>query len=207
MTLPKSFDVEVNKSLLNQAVRVYEDRTHFGFAKVKTRSEVDMTKKKVYKQKGTGGARHGAKSAHIFIGGGVVHGPTGEKRDLKMSTKMKQKALAYSLSFVAKNKKLVAIDGLTEVKKTAEAVKLINNAKNENQVKGSVVAVLPNEKAESLKFFRNISNLNTVLFKDLNALFVLKSSLVILDSGIFEAKKETKAVKDSSPTKTRKVTS
>jgi len=80
-SLPKGFDLKKAEKLLVQIVRVFEDRTHFGLNKVKTRSEVNKTRKKLYKQKGTGGARHGAKSAHIFVGGGVAHGPKGEKRD------------------------------------------------------------------------------------------------------------------------------
>ena len=52
-----------------------------GNHKTKVRSEVSGSTRKIYKQKGTGGARHGAKSAHIFVGGGVAHGPKGEKRD------------------------------------------------------------------------------------------------------------------------------
>ena len=79
INLPKEYNLKTSNSLLLQAVRVFEDRTHFGLARVKTRSEVNKTRKKLYKQKGTGGARHGAKSAHIFVGGGVAHGPKGEK--------------------------------------------------------------------------------------------------------------------------------
>lgn len=192
MALPKEFDMEIKKSLLDQAVRVYEDRSHFGFAKVKTRSEVDRTKKKVYKQKGTGGARHGAKSAHIFVGGGVVHGPTGIKKTLKLSDALRQKALVYAVSFASKNKKVMAVDGLSSVKKTSEAAKLVSEAKRNSEVNASVLAVLPSQANASLKFFRNLKGTNTVLLKDLNAFKVLKSSLVVFDADVFEAKTQTK---------------
>ena len=74
-SLPKEFGQKENLPLLAQAVRVYEERSHIGFAKTKTRAEVNRTTKKVYKQKGTGGARHGARSAPIYVGGGTAHGP------------------------------------------------------------------------------------------------------------------------------------
>src|SRR3989339_1998013 len=124
-SLPKGFDLKKAEKLLVQIVRVFEDRTHFGLNKVKTRSEVNMTKKKLYKQKGTGGARHGAKSAHIFVGGGVAHGPKGEKRDLNLPLKMKKKALYLSLVKKFNLKTAILVEGLNKVSKTSEANKMI----------------------------------------------------------------------------------
>src|SRR3989344_5782006 len=74
--LPKDvFAVKVNSSLLTQAVKVYLTNQRQGNVKVKTRSEVIGSTKKIYRQKGTGKARHGAIKAPIFVGGGVAHGP------------------------------------------------------------------------------------------------------------------------------------
>lgn len=93
------FNVKVNKSLLAQAVRVYLSNQRQGTSRSKTRSEVARTKKKWFKQKGTGNARHGARSANIFVGGGTVHGPTGnENWTLNLSKMMKKKALASALT-------------------------------------------------------------------------------------------------------------
>jgi len=88
---PKKYQGNIEPSLLAQAVRVYEDRMHPGLSKVKTRSEVAKSTRKIYKQTGTGGARHGAKSAPIFVGGGVAHGPKGVKRLLSLSKKLVKK--------------------------------------------------------------------------------------------------------------------
>src|SRR5688572_24665900 len=71
------FAAKVSPALIAQAVRVYQDRQHQHTSKVKTRGEISLTTAKWFKQKGTGRARHGAKSAHIFVGGGVAHGPDG----------------------------------------------------------------------------------------------------------------------------------
>jgi len=79
------FNLEVSPALLTQAIYVYQENTHIGTSKVKTRGEVDLTKKKVYKQKGTGNARHGSKSAPIYVGGGVVFGPRGFETFTKIS--------------------------------------------------------------------------------------------------------------------------
>ena len=77
--LKSVFGEKPNTSLLAQALRVYQLNQRQGTAKVKTRSEVARTKKKWYKQKGTGGARHGARTPSIFVGGGVkiLFRPTG----------------------------------------------------------------------------------------------------------------------------------
>ena len=96
-TLPKELNFKPNMGLLAQARHILNDSVHPRLARAKTRSEVALSHKKIYKQKGTGGARHGAKSAHIFVGGGVVHGPTGEKRKLNLPTKMKKVALKIAL--------------------------------------------------------------------------------------------------------------
>jgi large subunit ribosomal protein L4 len=88
-TLPKEYDVKPNLILLSQAIHVFESREHLGLARTKTRSEVAISTKKIYRQKGTGGARHGAKSAPIFVGGGTAHGPKGVKRILRLSESQK----------------------------------------------------------------------------------------------------------------------
>src|SRR5690554_4960009 len=84
------FGQKANPTLLAQAVRVYLSNLRQGTSKVKTRSEVSRTRAKWYRQKGTGNARHGARSAPIFVGGGVAHGPNGQQNWTKsLSRKMK----------------------------------------------------------------------------------------------------------------------
>lgn len=188
--LPKEYEKVSAVSLLAQAVRVYEDRTHFGLSRVKTRSEVNISRKKIYKQKGTGGARHGAKSAHIFVGGGVVHGPTGMKRDLKMPINMKKAALLAALSNKFESKKAVLVEGLAKISKTNEAGKAIELIKKATEVKSKVLVVLGSKDVTISRFFKNIKDVETVKFSDLNAFLVLKKSLILIDSNVFEVKKE-----------------
>lgn len=185
--LPKEYKVEVDHKLLKQAVRVYEDSTHLGLSRVKTRSEVNKTRKKWYKQKGTGGARHGAKSAHIFVGGGVVHGPTGQKRVLKLSKKLKQLALKQAISNKQENKKLFVVAGLDKVKKTSEIYKFLKNL--EVGTKKTLIVLSQKNKAV-VKFISNLKNVKSMNFKDLNAYQVIKHSLLVVDEVIFAKKKD-----------------
>ena len=189
VSLPKEYASEPAISLMLQAIRVYEDRTHFGLSKVKTRSEVNMTKKKLYKQKGTGGARHGAKSAHIFVGGGVVHGPTGMKRDLKMPINMKKKALIIALANKFASGKAVLVEGINKITKTAEASKTLVALKNKLNIKSKVLVVLANSDSKISRYFKNIKYVETVKFADLNAFLVLKKSLILIDSEVFGKEK------------------
>src|SRR3990172_10907754 len=69
------FEVEVNRGLVHQAYVRQMANARMGTAKTKTRGEVNRTTAKWYRQKGTGRARHGSRSAPIFVGGGVAHGP------------------------------------------------------------------------------------------------------------------------------------
>lgn len=168
--------VKINKSLIKQAIRVLEDRTHFGLNKVKTRSEVNRTKKKLYKQKGTGGARHGARSAPIFVGGGKAHGPKGVKKELNLPLKMKKKALSMALAFKFDKKEAQFVEGLDKIKKTAEAAKIINKLK----LKGKVLVIL----SKTSNFFKNIKNVKALNYKDLNAYEVIKHKNILVDKSI-----------------------
>lgn len=187
--LPKEYKPELAISLMSQAVRVYEDRTHFGLSRVKTRSEVNISRKKIYKQKGTGGARHGAKSAHIFVGGGVVHGPTGMKKDLILPINMKKKALLVALSNKFANKKAILVEGLAKIKKTNDASKAIDILKKVTEIKSKVLVVLTNNDVKISRFYKNIKNVDVVKYTDLNAFLVLKKSLILIDSNVFITKK------------------
>ncbi len=121
-TLPKGmFEVTPNLNLLAQAVHVYEERGHVGLRKTKTRSEVNRTTKKVYKQKGTGGARHGSRRANVFVGGGVALGPRPERRILTLPQALRNKAKIYAFSLKAKEKEIIVISGLSKIAKTKEA--------------------------------------------------------------------------------------
>lgn len=98
------FATKVNKPLLAQAVRVYLSNQRQGSAKTKTRGEIARTKKKWYRQKGTGGARHGARTPSLFVGGGVTFGPTGTQNFTKKLPKMmRRSALMSALSSQSSN--------------------------------------------------------------------------------------------------------
>lgn len=107
------FGLEVRADLLQRAVRYQQDAKRAGLAFTKTRGEVDRSKKKIYAQKKTGGARHGAKSSNIFVGGGVVFGPRGRDFSSSLPKQVRMLALKTALSSKAASKNLIIIDEAT----------------------------------------------------------------------------------------------
>ncbi len=193
-TLPKEFGEVVNTSLLAQAIRVYEERSHVGLRNTKTRSEVNRTTKKVYAQKGTGGARHGSRRANVFVGGGVIFGPRPLRRVLELPTKLK--VLAKNTALLAKviAREVVVVEDLSKVNKTKMAGELTKVlSKDIKSKKFTFITSVENKNLH--KFLRNLKDTNNVSFTEASALDIFKGGTIILDSGIFEAEKPIKAVK------------
>ncbi|MDP1760545.1 MAG: uL4 family ribosomal protein [Candidatus Woesebacteria bacterium] len=188
IVLPKEYGEKFSKALLKQAIRVYEDGTHFGLARVKTRHEVNKTRKKLYKQKGTGGARHGAKSAPIFVGGGVAHGPKGVKRVLRFTSKMKKKALLASLANKFESKGAVLVTGMEKIEKTSDGAKMIFALKKSLKIKSKVLIVLSKKNMKLTRFYKNIKDTEVICFDSLNPFLVMRKSLILIESNIFKKK-------------------
>ncbi len=116
ITIPTElFAANVNQKLLAQAVRVYAANQRVGTASTKTRGEVEGSTRKIYRQKGTGRARHGAIRAPIFVGGGIVFGPKPRDYSLKFSKKMKRAALASALTSQFQKGAVHIVDGLEKL--------------------------------------------------------------------------------------------
>jgi large subunit ribosomal protein L4 len=107
------FGVEVRTDLLARAVNWQRDSKRAGLAFTQTRGEINRTKKKVYGQKKTGGARHGAKSPSLFVGGGVVFGPRGRDFSSSLPKAVRALALKSALSSKAQSQSLIIIDEAT----------------------------------------------------------------------------------------------
>lgn len=152
----------VNNTLLSQAIRVYESNSHQNTSRVKTRGEVVGSTRKIYRQKGTGNARHGARYAPIFVGGGIAHGPKGVRPgNLVLPKKMRAKALGSSLLLKLTSS---AVSGLETPDKfdgkSSSAAALLNTAAGHPDKK---VLVVTEEKSDAL--FRGMKNLQQVLLK------------------------------------------
>lgn len=115
------FGLEVRKDVLHRAVRWQRAKAQAGTHKVTTRSEVSFTTAKMYKQKGTGSARHGAKSVSQFRKGAKVFGPVVRSHAHDLTKKFRKLALRTALSSKAQEQKLFVLDTVaTGTPKTKE---------------------------------------------------------------------------------------
>ena len=121
------FGLEPRADILHRVVRYQLAKRQAGTHKVKTRSEVSYSTKKIYRQKGTGGARHGARSAPIFRGGGVYKGPKVRSHAHELPKKVRKLGLKHALSAKAASGALVVIDAATSKDgKTKDLAKAVN---------------------------------------------------------------------------------
>ncbi|WP_224823945.1 50S ribosomal protein L4 [Cognatishimia sp. MH4019] len=104
------FGLEPRADILHRVVRWQRNNAQAGTHKVKTRSETSYSTKKIYRQKGTGGARHGSRNAPIFRGGGVYKGPTPRSHGHELTKKFRKLGLKHALSAKATAGELVVID-------------------------------------------------------------------------------------------------
>ena len=111
--------------ILHRVVRWQRNKAQAGTHKVKTRSETSYSRKKIYRQKGTGGARHGDRNAPIFRKGGVYKGPTPRSHAHDLPKKVRTLGLKHALSAKAKEGSLVILDKATASGKTSELAKQV----------------------------------------------------------------------------------
>ena len=192
ITLPKEvFGVKINTDLITQALRVYTSNQHQRSSVVKTRGQIKRTTAKVWRQKGTGRARHGSRRAPIFVGGGVAHGPKAEpKGKLKLSKKMRIIALTSALS--TKTKDILAIEKLDSIKpKTKSAQTLLSKIVDyKHTLKDRILIILPKSQKNTLLSFRNLPGVEITQANRINIYEILKSKKIILDVDSLEILKK-----------------
>jgi Ribosomal protein L4 len=175
----KIFNIKINPKNLALYVRVYLANQRQGTASTKTRSEVSGSTRKIYRQKGTGRARHGDIKAPIFVGGGVVFGPKPRDYSLKLNKKQKKKALLEALVYQFKQGNLLIFDN--EFLKIKPKTKNLSSFLEKNDLaKEKKLIVLPKmEKNNLILAGRNIPNLNFTSLESLNAYKLLVAQRVI----------------------------
>ncbi|HAB39882.1 MAG: 50S ribosomal protein L4 [Tateyamaria sp.] len=175
------FGLEPRADILHRMVRWQRNNAQAGTHKVKTRSEVNYSTKKIYRQKGTGGARHGARSAPIFRGGGIYKGPVVRSHGHDLPKKLRKLGLKHALSAKMAAGELVVIEDAATSGKTAALARQIKSLgwKRTLVIDGASV----NE--DFLKAARNIEGLDILPSMGANVYDILKrDTLVITKAGI-----------------------
>tara|TARA_R100001086_G_scaffold181501_2_gene100956 strand:- start:2238 stop:2855 length:618 start_codon:yes stop_codon:yes gene_type:complete len=177
------FGLDPRADILHRVVRWQRNKAQAGTHKVKTRSETSYSTKKIYRQKGTGGARHGDKNAPIFRHGGIYKGPTPRSHAHDLPKKVRALGLKHALSAKAKAGALVILDEASSNGKTAELAKQVKNLgwKRALIIDGAQV------NAEFARAAANIEGLDVLPSVGANVYDILKrDTLVITKAGVEE---------------------
>ncbi|MDR1375707.1 MAG: 50S ribosomal protein L4 [Holosporaceae bacterium] len=170
------FNIEPKKESLAEVVRWQLARRQAGTHAVKCRGDVNRTKKKLYRQKGTGGARHGARTANIFVGGGVVFGPIPRCHCFKINKKVRKLAIKTLLSIKIKESNIVICEDFNL--KEAKLKDLLNSL--EKMKLSSALLVDSSLECENLKkACSNLHNVNLLPTIGFNAYDALKHEKIV----------------------------
>lgn len=185
MKLPEEiFGAKVSKTLLTQALRVYMANQKQHTSSTKTRGQVAGTTAKAYRQKGTGRARHGAKTAPLFVGGGVAFGPKPKVVKLDLPKKMKKAALLSALSDKAATGKVVGLSGIEKASgKTKEMSNFVNSLQflaNSKKKRASLLIVTGEKNKNAENATKNLSNVDVVVYNQINVYEVVRHQALVL---------------------------
>lgn len=170
ISLPKElFDVKGSDMLIAQYVRVYLANQRQGTRSTKTRSEIVGSTRKIYRQKGTGRARHGASKAPIFVGGGVTFGPKPTDFSMKLNKKQRRKAFLYVLSKRFTAGDMIFVKNLPALEpKTKKAMQMLKNLSIPEKNKSLLVYESSNAEGV-VRAGRNLANLDMRSAQTVNA--------------------------------------
>jgi len=152
--------LKVNNRLLKYVIDWQLNHSKKRVAKTKQRNEVKGSTRKIYAQKGTGGARHSSRKAPLFVGGGIAHGPKGDNYKIKkINKKIRKIALAQTISKKKLNNELFIFD---DVKKEIKKTKIFNTFLNKNKITNVLIVSDKETEKNIVKSVRNIANVKLI---------------------------------------------
>nr|WP_295108234.1 50S ribosomal protein L4 [uncultured Caulobacter sp.] len=175
---------DIRGDILQRVVTWQLAKRRSGNHKIQVRNEVSRTSKKMYKQKGTGGARHGSRRAAQFVGGAKAHGPVVRSHAFDLPKKIRALALRHALSSKAKSGALVVLDSavLTDPKTAALRANF-----DKIGLKNALVIAGPEVDANFKLAARNIPNVDVLPNAGLNVYDVLRRQTLVLTKDAVEA--------------------
>jgi large subunit ribosomal protein L4 len=166
---------EIRSDILQRMVRYQLSKRQAGTHSTQNRDDVSVTTKKLYNQKGTGGARHGSRNAPIFVGGGVAHGPHPHSHAHALPKKVRALAMKHALSSKVKDEAIIILDALSG-EKTKDVVAQLKALGISNAL------VIGGEKLDEkfAKAARNIPNIDVLPLAGLNVYDILRRKTLVL---------------------------
>ena len=181
------FSLEPRKDILNRVVRWQLAKRQQGTHSAKTRSEGSYSKSKIYKQKGTGGARHGDRNAPIFRKGGVYKGPKPRDHGHDLNKKFRRLGIKHALSSKISSGKIVFIEELkTKFEKTKDLVKVFDKYGWAN-----LLIIEDQENAKELsKFTKRLTNRDVLSVNGINVYDILRRDYLVITAAALKQLEE-----------------
>ena len=168
---------DIRGDILQRMVTWQLAKRRAGTHKIQVRNEVSLTGKKMYKQKGSGGARHGSRRAAQFVGGAKAHGPVVRSHAFDLPKKFRALALRHALSSKAKAGSLVVLDAAVATEAKTAALRSQFEALGLKNVLVIAGAEVDNNFALAA---RNIPNVDVLPNAGLNVYDVLRRQTLVL---------------------------
>ena len=179
------FGLEPNDHAIYLDVKQYLANQRQGTHKTKDRSEVAYSTKKIVRQKGSGGARHGSIKSNIFVGGGRAFGPKPRDYGFKLNRKLKQLARFSALSYKAQGEAITIVEPFTmEAPKTKQFIGILNNIKSNDR---KVLFVLPENSNNIYLSSRNLENVKVINVNEINTYDIMNAYSVVFVDGTQDA--------------------
>ena len=172
----KIFGIPPREDIVSRVIRWQLAKRRLGNHSVKTRSQVKMTTAKMYKQKGTGKARHGSGSVSQFRGGGMAHGPVVHSHAHSLNKKVRKLGLKSVLSNKFKSGKLIILEASKSDGKTSTL------KKNLNKIGVNNALIISGKEADEnfIRAVANIRNIDILSHRGLNVYDVVKKDNLII---------------------------
>ena len=180
------FGLEPRQDILQRMVRWQMAKRRQGTHDTKGRSEIARTGKKMYRQKGTGNARHSTAKAPQFRGGGVAHGPTPRSHDHELPKKVRRLALKHALSSKARSGDIIVLDSMTSDGKTSALVKSFGQMGVANALMVGGAEVDQNFGRAA----RNIPDIDVLPVQGINVYDILRRDKLVLSREAVDALQE-----------------
>lgn len=179
------FGLEPNDHAIYLDVKQYLANQRQGTHKSKERWEVAYSTKKIVRQKGSGGARHGSIKSGTFVGGGRIFGPQPRDYGFKLNKKLKQLARFSALSYKAKDNVITVVEPFAmEAPKTKEFISILNNIKANSR---RVLFVLPENSNNIYLSSRNLENVKVINVNEINTYDIMNAYSVVFVDGTQDA--------------------
>ena len=178
----KVFGIEPNDHAIYLDVVQYLANQRQGTAKTKDRSEIAHSTKKLGRQKGGGGARHGSLKANIFVGGGRVFGPKPRLYRTKLNKKVKALARHSALTYKAQENAIVFVEPFTmDAPKTKEFKNIVEALKAGDR---KVLFVLPENSTNIFLSSRNLPEVKVITVNEINTYAIMNANTLVLVDGV-----------------------